>query len=264
MRKILPFLCVLISVTAGANTADSIIKVRFSGYGAYGIPLGKFAWQSGGQFVTGLCMPTFGGGLSAAYFISPRFTIGMNISTITYRLQEEQLYAQLYNRYADINYYTRIKVSHADLDVPSMALTGSYLFKTRFATIEPYLHLGVGFISEGYFGDTYYVYRKKKNEHYFESISPGISGGSFFYPGIGLQLNKRIWRSIFFNAAIQYNYGKLNYVFTERSNDFFDKTTVTTQPATQVVSAMQINAGVSVWVNRKYISNFISIPKKQS
>ncbi len=246
MRSILAALVMCTTYASLAARTDSVDKKKWRTEvgGAYGMPLGSFSYRTNDRFLMSQCGPAAGYDLYLlGYTTAQRFTVSLYLSGIPYNINKDKINTQLRERYDNPEYYTSIVIDKNHLEIWPMGIQCSYIFAVTAIEIEPYLQLGYCF-GGGSATDIFSVTRKKKGENYSEDITAIIKSKTFFYPGIGLKFNKKVWKGLYASMGVRYNKGTMNYTFAEEVKDYLETKTERSSVFTQPVSAVQIHGGI--------------------
>lgn len=247
MRLLLAFL-LCCSLSAYSTSRDSVMRLRTSISPVLAYPLGQFSFGTNQRFLTGQCLPSWGGAVYMSYLVRPHNTLGLSFSNVAFRLHKDKTYQQLTDRYAQPGYANTLTVNYYDFDLSNIAIVASHIISTPILEIEPYLHVGIGIPITNSFTNAYSIVRKKLNDNYSEELSPDMLAKPFFFPAIGLRLSKGISRTVYFFAATQYQYGELRYTYVDAGIDYLGNTTLSTQSFHQPVSVIQLQLGIEIRV----------------
>lgn len=260
--RILLVLLLCCSLSAFSASRDSIMRLRTSISPVLAYPLGQFSYGNNQRFLTGQCLPSWGGALYMSYLVRPRFSLGLSFTDVVFRLHKDKAYEQITDRYTLPGYATTVTIDYCDFELPSLAIVASHIVYTPIVDIEPYVQIGVGIPNTSGFSDAYSVARKKLNDNYSEELSPDMLAKPFFFPAIGFRLNKGVSRTVHFFAAAQYQYGELRYRLVDAGIDFLGNTSMSSVPVHQPVSVMMLQLGIDIRViNSRPFHGRLSAPK---
>lgn len=247
------YLCV--SFTAQARPSGDTTTPRFLvGISAfYSVPLGSFSWKQGGPLFTGACMPALSGEIDVLQCRVYRgLWMGFAAGAVTHRVNTDMVETQLHNRYQDAAYYTTVTINQPFFDMGWLAAKVSYAWRMKGFEARPGLFLGWASANAPYFENNYEVYRKRKQENYAETIYPTMSTTSFFYPGIGMQVSKKLWRCLWASAEARYCNGNMRYTLHENKRDYLGNTLPGKSDAfVQRVPVMQYHCAIQLRFGNK-------------
>lgn len=241
---ILPLL--LLSLQLRAQKEYSKKQYRYSVDYSYNIPMGQFAAGHNNNFFTGLCTPVSGVQFYAGLILPSHFSFGIHFSETGYAADRERFAGQVRNKYSAAGYFTTININNTSYGIGTICAEGSYIFDLKFAEIEPYLLLGVGFDNTESYMPFYSVHQKKQGDNYAADIETTIDRKDIFLPGIGFHASKKIWKIIYGNIGAQYSYGMSGYRLNEVTTDYLGNKSYARQYYTQPISVLQITAGLEL------------------
>jgi hypothetical protein len=93
------------------------------------------------------------------------------------------------------------------------------------------------------------VQRKKQGENYSETITGTLaSSTTYFYPGAGIRLSKKIAGRLYGSVGAAYSFGRSGYAIGYQKTDYLGNASPGMERYTQPVSALQFKAGLALLV----------------
>lgn len=248
MRKLLLPALFLLQTKVGAKTDSILHRINFQANVSYILPTGPFSARSGGSFFLGQAKSGVGFNPTVLVRVHKYFHTGLYLNVSNLWLDHERVGTQFVNHLKTPEYYTSSSVPEWPVSIAALGNEYSYKFRTRLCEIEPYIDIGVAWISSSSYS-TPKVHRKKKNDNYFDDtyINSNISG-MFVYPGIGVRINKKIHKIFYLNFALQYNHGEKPYSLNYQKEDFLGNKMTITENYRQQISVLQTQLGFQLRV----------------
>jgi hypothetical protein len=222
---------------------------KFSAGAAYvqAIPLGAFSRVSSNRFFAGQSISSPALELNIAVRLNQHFKLGLNIADMVFQVDRNKFRDQLYAMYGSADYYTAITIYKSRHEVGSVALTGYYMLQLPIASVEPYVVLGMGFGNTGISNNLYAIHRKRKGDNFSDDVNSDIvRSDNFFFPGVGLQLTRQLWKGLYGRLGVQYNYGEYNYRISDDIRDYIGNNGNQLRDFRQPVSVLQVQVGAEV------------------
>ena len=248
MRKPLLLLLFISYIKAGAKTDSILHRIIFQANVSYVVPTGPFSARSGGSFFLGQAKSGVGFNPTILVRVHKNFYTGLYLNFSNIWLDRDHVGTQFVNHLKTPEYYTSSTIPEWQVNIAAFGNEYSYKFRNRMCEIEPYINIGVAWISNNNYSRVS-VHRKKKNDNYFDDtyINPNTSG-MFAYPGIGLRINKNIHKIFYLNFALQYNHGEKPYSLTYSKEDFLGNKLTFTETYRQQISVLQVQLGFQLRV----------------
>ena len=242
MRPLLLFTFCFSTLFSYARKSDSTsYRCRLQLSYQYSMPLGDFSYKGSNNYLMGQFRPSSGVLFSTSVHFSRHFAVGFQFSDPSYKFDGKKILTQLEQKYLDPAFFTTIEKYDIKYEIPSPALEFSYSSYFHSIELEPFVTAGICRGRMTGAGSAAYIHRKKKNDNYYEDIYVDVGrSNTFFYPGFGIRLNKKIVSILYATLAVQYNTGTMKYSINEERKDIDDNVTTTSADGTQQVSSLQI------------------------
>ncbi len=246
MKHLLLIVGVLLSVSyAFAQKKDSSdLAIRIGGGFVSSAPVGRFSSSAAEFAPMGYAKVSPGGMVEARVRVLRHWGVGIQFNSVGYNQDHEPLYNYMRRTYSHPGYYTTIGESGPIVYIGQFAGTIHYIMPTRLAEIEAYALIGNGHFDAM---NIMTITNKKMNDNLSDTITlTQAKPANFFYPGVGVRANRRVWEMLFVSAGVQYSQGNAQYVINERHVDNFNNRSVSTIDVSQSVSAFTFYFGIQL------------------
>ncbi len=252
MKLLLILLCLCSNISMHGKVRDSVLhRINFQVHTGAFLPTGQFSTKYSDSYFLGQAKAGVNFNPSVIARVHKNFHAGIYVNISNFTLNEHKVAEQLRQHFMETEYYTTVNVATGNRSMTSGGFECTYKFRFSFCDIEPYIDLGIAGLNGS--GDYWYspasVYKKKKNDNYYEDIRISLNRSSlFFYPAIGIRIDKKIHKIFYLTLGLQYNYGETGYNLIYDKTNFFGNTSSTSVRYNLHISALQIQSGIQLRV----------------